>query len=92
MEKVLKFNSIYYLFIFFIIGVPIWYFTVSTYRSSLPFDEIDRLATLNKFEVQLKFELILNTADKTTVATKFQQLLNQSKLDSFVIKFFTTFK
>ncbi len=41
-----------------VFGLPIWYFTTSTYRAPLPFNEIYEISSLNNLEFQIKFELI----------------------------------
>ncbi len=41
-----------------IFGLPIWYFTTSTYRAPLPFNEIYEISEENNFELQITFELI----------------------------------
>ncbi len=76
---------------FFIVGVPIWYFTVTTYRSSLPFDEIDRLGALKKFHVQQNFELVLNSNVDKGIGTTFQELLSKdmNEESGLVFKFKT---
>lgn len=80
LNAILKFNAAYYIFIFVIIGLPIWYFTVSTYRSSLPFNEIDRLSGLDKFELQVKFDLISNSP--SDLDTEFLNLMSQNMHDN----------
>ena len=41
-----------------IFGLPIWYFTTSTYRAPLPFNEIYEISEANNLELQITFELV----------------------------------
>lgn len=83
LNAILKFNTAYYIFIFVIIGLPIWYFTVSTYRSTLPFDEIERISNINKFEFKVRYELISNNDNHmNNLHTRFLDLINQKMYDT----------
>ncbi len=47
---------------FVVIGLPVWYFTTSTYRATLPFNEIYEISSLSKIEYASNFDLVyLNT-------------------------------
>ncbi|CAF0806895.1 unnamed protein product [Brachionus calyciflorus] len=59
LHDLLMFNTIYYILVFVIVGLPIWFFTTSTYRASLPFDSIDKLTeSLQKIDFKIQVELI----------------------------------
>ncbi|RNA16532.1 GPI transamidase component PIG-S-like [Brachionus plicatilis] len=66
LNQLLIINTIYYIVVFVLIGLPIWIFTTSTYRASLPFDSIDQLAkSLNRIEYKINIEII-NFNDELT--------------------------
>ncbi|OQV25378.1 GPI transamidase component PIG-S [Hypsibius exemplaris] len=48
------FNIFFYIAVFCIIGLPIWWVTTTTSRSSLPFDEIDAFSTYTQEKGQLR--------------------------------------
>lgn len=43
---------------FVVIGLPIWFLTTTTYRATLPFDEIDDISYNKNLEFLMKIELI----------------------------------
>ena len=62
-------NAVYYIIVFVVIGVPIWCLTTTTYRASLPFDKIDEINSMEKFEIGIKLNLV-----------HFDTKLNENKL------------
>jgi len=83
---------------FLVIGVPIWYMTTSTYRASLPFDEIDQISQIQLFHVKLKLEFISNSEQMDIILGNVNvesllksSIINQTLLQlriSFLIKIF----
>jgi GPI-anchor transamidase subunit S len=57
-NDLLVFNTLYYISIFVLIGVPIWLMTTTTYRATLPFDEINEISNLNFIKLRTKFEIV----------------------------------
>lgn len=81
-QKLLIVNSSFYLAIFLLIGVPIWYFTTSTYRASLPFNEIDDVGSMllnNQLELRFDFEIIQSRDERSLndFNEKFQNEMNK---------------
>lgn len=61
LQVILVINSIFYVAIFVVIGLPIWYVTTTTYRASLPFSEIDDVASMlynSRIEFKFDFEFV----------------------------------
>ena len=74
-DHLLRFNTCYYLFMFIVIGLPVWYITTTTYRAPLPFDQIDEISFNKDFEFLLKIELI--SFNKQLSDDTKNQLLNE---------------
>ena len=77
-------NAVYYLFVFVVIGVPIWCLTTTTYRASLPFDEIDQINARDTLDINIKFNLIYLSTEKklekfTKLKEELEELLNDDK-------------
>jgi len=77
-------NAAYYLFVFVVIGVPIWCLTTTTYRASLPFDEIDQINARDSLEISIKFNLVYLSPEKklekiSTLKHELEELLNDEK-------------
>ena len=77
-------NAVYYLFVFVVIGVPIWCLTTNTYRASLPFDEIDQINAKDTLDISIKFNLIYLSTEKklekfTKLREELEELLNDDK-------------
>ncbi len=64
MKKILIINTAYYAIVFVLIGVPIWYLTTTTYRASLPFDQIDKMSSMAYIEYQANLELIYSNLQR----------------------------
>jgi hypothetical protein len=94
LEKILRFSSIYYIFIFIFIGLPIWYATTTTYRADLPFADIANISeTIIKFKYHFElvfFDKNLDHGYLNKAKYEFVAKLNESKLNFTSIK--TTIK
>jgi hypothetical protein len=44
--------------VFVVLGVPIWIFTTTTYRASLPFDEIDQISANKKLDFLVNIQFV----------------------------------
>lgn len=44
--------------VFVLLGLPIWIFTTTTYRASLPFDEIDEISSNKKLDFLVNIQFI----------------------------------
>lgn len=79
-------NAFYYIFVFLVIGVPIWCLTTTTYRAALPFDEIDSIYTAKKLDVNIKINLIYLSEVKddklSTIKNDFEEIINNDKPSS----------
>jgi len=57
-----------------LIGIPVWFFTTTTYRAALPFDEIEKISTIQKFQIDIKLNLIhFNSEIKHEALAKLKQ-------------------
>ena len=56
------------------IGIPVWFFTTTTYRAALPFDEIEKISTIQNFQIDIKLNLIhFNSEIKHEALAKLKQ-------------------
>ncbi len=69
---------------FVVIGLPIWFLTTTTYRATLPFDEIDEIAYNKNLEFLIKIELI-NFNKLTSINDLEKQLLKEIKNGKFFL-------
>ena len=89
LENRLYISTCYYVFMFVVIGLPIWFLTTTTYRATLPFDEIDEITYNKNLEFLIKIELI-NFNKQTSISDLEKQLLKEIKNGN--IHFFIRFK
>jgi hypothetical protein len=59
-------NTLYYIILFGVFGLPIWYFTTSTYRAPLPFNEIYEISSLKDIGFEISFDLVYVKNDIST--------------------------
>ncbi len=69
---------------FIVIGLPIWFLTTSTYRASLPFDEIDEISSIKKLQYKTHIELIdlneqTSEAKLSEIKSSLENQLNSGK-------------
>ena len=84
------------MFVFVVIGVPIWMLTTTTYRATLPFDEIDEISFDKNLEFSVNIELIqLNRQTSAKELSEFESKLltkinksNQMKQQIQVFEFY----
>jgi hypothetical protein len=60
-NDLLVLNSLYYILVIVLFGLPIWLFTTTTYRASLPFEEIDHISSMKTLTAQINFEMAFPT-------------------------------
>ena len=51
-------NSLFYILVMTLFGLPMWFLTTSTYRAPLPFEKIGEISSMKNLHVNINFELV----------------------------------
>ena len=75
-NNLLLINSVYYILVIVVFGLPMWAMTKITYRAPLPFDQIGEISAMKNLLVKVNFDLVFFDQDQDAA----RRALNADKL------------